>query len=404
MVPQAVLLCDAFPLTSSGKIDRRALAAREVALPAATGRPPQTPLEQSLAQIWAELLGRTEIDCDTSFFDLGGHSLLAVRLFSLIAQKHGRQLPLKVLFEAPTIADLARLLSAENRSVGEALLTRIAPGGNRWPLYLLPSASGDILLWRHLVGQLDPQQPLVGLSPQRDATGRLKYESLAAWVAPMRAALELDQPTGPIHLLGYSAGGHAAHELARQLEAHGRTVAYVGIIDTGPANRPWNLGDRLRHLPEFLGNLSAWVIDNDHAMSWRNLKRRVQKTQSRLLRHASLSPERATEPPEEAAAWVHFVRMLETYEPGRLAARLHLIRARSQSPWDPVDHDLGWNAYCGGVEVTVVKGVDHQRIMESESLPIVAAAIRHALDSCPSKPQASPTHSPNPLAPTPNRG
>ena len=404
MVPQAVLLCDAFPLTSSGKIDRRALAAREVAFPAATGRPPQTPLEQSLAQIWAELLGRTEIDCDTSFFDLGGHSLLAVRLFSLIAQKHGRQLPLKVLFEAPTIADLARLLSAENRSVGEALLTRIAPGGNRWPLYLLPSASGDILLWRHLVGQLDPQQPLVGLSPQRDATGRLKYESLAAWVAPMRAALELDQPTGPIHLLGYSAGGHAAHELARQLEAHGRTVAYVGIIDTGPANRPWNLGDRLRHLPEFLGNLSAWVIDNDHAMSWRNLKRRVQKTRSRLLRHASLSPERATEPPEEAAAWVHFVRMLETYEPGRLAARLHLIRARSQSPWDPVDHDLGWNAYCGGVEVTVVKGVDHQRIMESESLPIVAAAIRHALDSCPSKPQASPTHSPTPLAPTPNRG
>ncbi|MFN5529955.1 MAG: non-ribosomal peptide synthetase, partial [Planctomycetaceae bacterium] len=80
MVPQAVLLCDAFPLTSSGKIDRRALAAREVALPAATGRPPQTPLEQSLAQIWAELLQRESVDCDSSFFELGGHSLLAVRL------------------------------------------------------------------------------------------------------------------------------------------------------------------------------------------------------------------------------------------------------------------------------------------------------------------------------------
>ncbi|MFM8288472.1 MAG: thioesterase domain-containing protein, partial [Planctomycetaceae bacterium] len=381
MVPQAFTSWESFPLTSSGKIDRRALAARDVTLSAATGRPPQSPLELSLARIWCELLHLDSVDCDTSFFDLGGHSLLAVRMFAMVEQKHGRRLPLKVLFEASTIGELARILGDSTRPVDEALLTTIAPGGDRWPLFLLPSASGNILMWRHLVGQLDPQQPLIGLSPQRDARGKLRYESLEAWVAPMRVALESAQPAGPIHLLGYSAGGHAAHELARQLEARGRTVAYVGIIDTGPANRHWGLRERLHHVPEFFGNLATWLIDNDHAMSWRNLKRRVRNIQSRVRHQVTTSAQHAAEPPEEVTAWIHFVRMLNDWQPVRLDAPLHLIRARSQSPWGPVDLDMGWSAYGSGVEVTVINGVDHQQILEAESLPVVAAAVRQALDS-----------------------
>jgi amino acid adenylation domain-containing protein len=379
MVPHAIVSLDAFPLTPSGKIDRNALAARDLALPAPTGRPPSSPLELTLARLWCELLLCDSVDCDSSFFDLGGHSLLAARLFARIAQETGRRLPLKVLFEAPTLGDLARLLAATNPTSNDQLLTTIAAGGDRWPLYLLPSASGDILFWRRLIGQLDPAQPLLGLSPRRDHAARVYYESLSAWVEPMVAAIEAHQPTGPIHLLGYSAGGHAAHELARQLEARGRTVGYLGIIDTIPANRVWSLSDRLRHLPEFLRNLAFWTVDNDHGMTWRNLQRRFRRLKSRLVRRLRTSKNNRPDSPEETKAWMRFVAMLQHHHPGRLKAPLHLYRARSQSPWAPVDADLGWKHYCSGTEITVIAGVDHQRIMNPETLPTVAAAIRQAL-------------------------
>ncbi|MEG3918021.1 amino acid adenylation domain-containing protein [Microcoleus sp. T3_A4] len=119
MIPSAFVTLEHFPLTPNGKVDRRALPAPEI-------RPeleltfvaPRTPLEEILANIWAEVLGIKRIGINDNFFNLGGHSLLATQIISRIGASLAVEVPLRHLFESPTIASLAEqiqiLLSNEN--------------------------------------------------------------------------------------------------------------------------------------------------------------------------------------------------------------------------------------------------------------------------------------------------
>ena len=110
MVPSALVVMKALPLTANGKIDRRALPAPEAARAdlADTFVPPSTPLEKMLAEIWAELLGLEKVGIYDNFFDLGGHSLLITQLLAKVRDSFQKELPLRRFFEAPTIAALAK--------------------------------------------------------------------------------------------------------------------------------------------------------------------------------------------------------------------------------------------------------------------------------------------------------
>ncbi|MGW0285883.1 non-ribosomal peptide synthetase [Streptomyces sp. NPDC003236] len=109
MVPSGVLVLDSLPLSPNGKADVRALPVPEAG--PSSGRAPSGPAEEALCALFAEVLGQEAVGPDDAFFDLGGHSLLALRLLNLVGERLGAQITLGALFQQPTPAALAGLLT-----------------------------------------------------------------------------------------------------------------------------------------------------------------------------------------------------------------------------------------------------------------------------------------------------
>jgi oxalate---CoA ligase len=243
-VPRQILFVDDIPRGTTGKIQRYKLAAAfGLDRPGSTRAAPETPIEKAatrmeatLQRIWAETLKLPAVPLDEDFFALGGDSLLAVELFLRIEETLGRRLPRTVLFESGTVAEMAAAIETDYRA---ACLVPIQPAGDKPIFFCIHGVDGDVLYFRDLARHLGNRQPFYGIRAQGLDGTVVPSTSVSGMAAQYIAEMRQVQPKGPYFIGGYSFGGWAAFETARQLREAGEEVALLAILDTHcPTGRP----------------------------------------------------------------------------------------------------------------------------------------------------------------------
>lgn len=372
-VPRRVFTVESIPLGPTGKVQRHQLPAllgllRSDSSPAAArgvteSRKPADILEYQLLQIWEDALGLRPLSTTDDFFDLGGTSLAAARMMEAIAKVHARTLHPSILFSAPTVQRLARVLEgAPDPDPNSRPLTEVQRGGHRRPFVFLHGHHiGGGLYCRDLAARLAPDQPFFTLSPYGiGAEGApATIEELAeAYLRTLRAA----QPAGPYLLGGYSHAGLVAFEMARRLVALGEKVPLLVVVDA--AARDPSMGARLQRL-----------LQSETALRFLHLAERARQGPRALLAFCAEKVRariRRTGRPratggdtvetEETAAAARISRLLqqmvEEYAPGRYAGPVTLfMAAEGVATWN-AEPTLGWRRVAPNVKVICIPG-DH---------------------------------------------
>ena len=171
MVPSAIMVLDALPLSPNGKLDRRALPApQHTHAMDGSYTAPSNPVEELLAGIWGEVLGIERVGVHESFFALGGHSLLATRLVSRLREVFGQELPLRLIFESPTVAALAERVASLREGPSVPPIRPVPRTGD------LPLSFAQQRLW--FLDRLAPDNPFYNIFGAVRLTGALDVEAL----------------------------------------------------------------------------------------------------------------------------------------------------------------------------------------------------------------------------------
>ncbi len=231
MIPAAIVVMEAFPLTPNRKIDVANLPDPEHVV-ASDFEAPRDPLEMQLALAFAEVLNLERVGLNENFFELGGHSLMILSLVSAIRERLDIELPVPLLFQSNTVAALAAIIREHGGGHDMGPLVDIKITGSKNPLFLVHAVGGEALGYAGLGQQLDPDRPLFGFEARGLQGDEEPIEDLEDIAAFYVEAMREEQPEGPYLLGGWSLGGVIALEMARQLKSQGQSISLLVMLDT----------------------------------------------------------------------------------------------------------------------------------------------------------------------------
>lgn len=395
MVPTFFVFLEALPLSRNGKVDRHALPAPDPrASVVQESNEPQDALERRLQQLWEDLLRVQAIGRNDNFFDCGGHSLLALRLLAQIERTFGKKLTLAVLFQNPTIAQLAVGLRGRQAPQVDWSIVEVQGQGSRPPLMLVHGPGGGMLWgYSHLARHLGPDQPVFAFR-SRGLDGVTEWESIEEMAEAYLVDLRVFQSHGPYYLGGFCLGGVVAYQMACRLQALGEPVNFLGLIAAIPPNAGywrwrWSPGSVLRCLHNFSLRIGSAARNHPEAL-WRFLHSRIQRPLRRLVSlkagQGSERPVRFDEfldladyPEDQRRIWEIHARALKNYHPPQYAGRLVLLRTPLHPLLCSFDPRYGWGEFGrGDIALQVIPGTP-ETLMEEPRVQALAAALRHSL-------------------------
>lgn len=231
MVPDTFVFLDALPLSSNGKIDRRALFLSmpdQDQLSVIGFTAPRDDVETRLAKIWEETLGIKNVGIGHNLFDLGAHSLLVARLLARVEREFGRRMTFASVFEAPTIELFATALRKASAPAPIVEVVPIQTTGSKPPFFGIRWGS----LWRPVSEHLDTDQPILCVDFDQSIVGQLHQPySLEEFAGYVVRAIREYRPQGPHLLGGFCDNALLAYESARQLLNQGQQVDLLAIVD-----------------------------------------------------------------------------------------------------------------------------------------------------------------------------
>ncbi|MHC5907217.1 amino acid adenylation domain-containing protein [Streptomyces sp. S6] len=235
MIPNRVVVLDKLPATVNGKLDHAALERLAEAAVAQDDRPfvaPRTTAERRIAELWKAGLKRDAISVHDDFFASGGNSLIAVGLINRLNREFGSSLPLQVLFEAPTVEELAlRVRGGAADDTSRLVLLNAATA--KPPVYCWPGLGGYPMNLRLLADRAGLGRPFYGIQAHGINPGEEIYPTIEEMAARDVEEIRRRQPEGPYTLWGYSFGARVAFEAAHQLEQAGERVEHLFLIAPG---------------------------------------------------------------------------------------------------------------------------------------------------------------------------
>ncbi len=222
MIPNAFVVLDALPLTTNGKVNRRALSNIDaVANTKSDYIAPDTPIQEILTGIWGKILNLSQVSIEDNFFELGGHSLLGTQVISQVRNTFKVEIPLGELFAAPTIAQLSRLIEkaiASKANLDSLPLKPVARNSN------LPLSFAQQRLW--LLQQLEPDSAAYNGSNALLIDGNINLEALTTSINEIIKRHEI------LRTSFNSLDGQAVQKIANELKISLSIIDLQNLSDT----------------------------------------------------------------------------------------------------------------------------------------------------------------------------
>ncbi len=321
---------------------------------------PNPDIERKLARIWADALRRESVASDEDFFEIGGDSLIAAVMVDQIFRVFGKRVPINTLFEAPTVAEMAKFI--ETLDPRPSPIVPIRPSGSKTPIFCFHSLGGSVLGYYTLARYLPAEHPVWAVQPRGTDGTEAPIQHI-----PDMASYYCDEITrvhsdGDFIVTGISLGSEIAFEVARELQKRGRIVTKLVLIDAATP------------LPKKTSITSA---------AWDSAKKIRQSIAYgyAMRRNSRLSPDQA-----RGRIYQNNIRAARHYRnsaPTPIDVPASLIRAIYKDEYHMSDAAVGeWQRLTGGLDsITEVHGAHagEDYVLDEPNVEAVAKAFVEAI-------------------------